>query len=196
METLNLDLNKRYSYADYLTWFDNVRRELFDGFIKFMTPAPSRLHQKVTRKLVTRIDNFLSQKTCEIYFAPFDVRFPNNKNENSDNQIFTVVQPDVCIICDPSKLDDKGCLGAPDMIIEINSPNNPQNDIKIKFELYEKNFVREYWIVNPSDKNVSVFILNNENKFQFSGMYAGDDQIPVGIFDGELKINLLEVFDF
>ena len=192
METLNLDLNKRYTYADYLTWLDDKRRELYDGFIKLMTPAPSRKHQKISTKFTRIIDNFLSGRDCEIYHAPFDVRLYNGSKK--DEKIDTVVQPDISVICDLSKLDEKGCLGAPDFIIEIVSPGNSKKDVKDKFEIYQKHGVREYWIVNPNDENVSVFVLDEDGKFQLKGMFAGDDKIPVNIFNGDLKIDLTEVF--
>jgi Uma2 family endonuclease len=194
MDTLNLDLSKRYSYADYVTWMDDVRRELFDGFIKLMTPAPSRKHQRISIKLTRIIDVFLDNKTCEVYHAPSDVRFPKNKDSKSDKQVYTVLQPDLYIVCDLSKLDDRGCLGAPDMIIEIVSAQNSKRDIKDKFDIYQEHGVREYWIVNPNDENVTVFVLDDHSKFKFAGMYAGDDKIPVNIFNGDLKIDLTEVF--
>ena len=192
METLNLDLNKRYTYADYLTWLDDKRRELYDGFIKIMTPAPSRKHQKISTKFTRIIDNYLSGRDCEIYHAPFDVRLYNGSKK--DEKIDTVVQPDICVICDLSKLDEKGCLGAPDFIIEIVSPGNSKKDVKDKFEIYQRYGVREYWIVNPNDENVSVFVLDEKGKYQLQSMYAGDDKIPVNVFNGELKIDLTEVF--
>jgi len=119
MDTLKLDLNKRYTYADYLTWVDDVRRELHDGFIKLMTPAPSRSHQKISTNLTSIFWIFLRTKRCEVYHAPSDVRFPKSKSSKSDQQVYTVLQPDLYIVCDLSKLDDKGCLGAPDL--KINS---------------------------------------------------------------------------
>jgi len=196
MTTLNLDLNKRYSYADYLTWIDEVRRELMDGFIKLMTPAPSRKHQSISTALVGVFYQYLRKKQCRVYHAPSDVRFPSEKKANqSDKDIYTVVQPDIYVVCDLSKLDDRGCLGAPDLIIEIVSPKNSKHDIHDKFELYQQYGVREYWIVNPNDENVNVFVLNENAKYQFVGMYAGDDKIPVNIFNGELKVDLLEVFE-
>ena len=191
---LNLDLNKRYSYADYRTWMDDVRRELFDGFIKLMTPAPSRMHQKISTNLTSICWNFLRNKSCEVYHAPSDVRFPKDKKAKTDEQIYTVLQPDVYIICDLTKMDDMGCLGAPDLVIEIISPKNSQRDTRDKFEIYQKHGVREYWIVSPNDKTVNVFVLDEKGKFQFKGLYAGDDKIPVNIFNGDLKIDLLEVF--
>ncbi len=194
MDTLNLDQNKRYSYADYLTWMDDVRRELFDGFIKLMTPAPSRRHQELSVNLTLQIGNYLLHKKCKLYHAPSDVRFPKDKENKDDKQVFTVLQPDIFVVCDLSKLDDSGCLGAPDMIVEIISPKNSKRDTHDKFEIYQKYGVREYWIVNPSDENVTVFVLDDQSKFQFVGMYAEDDKIPVNIFNGDFKVDLTEVF--
>jgi Uma2 family endonuclease len=194
MDTSNLDLSKRYTYADYLTWMDDVRRELFDGFIKLMTPAPSRMHQKISTNLTRVFGNFLLQKDCEVYHAPSDVRFPKDRKSQEDKQVYTVLQPDLYIVCDLSKLDDKGCLGAPDLIIEIVSPKNALRDTRDKFNIYQEQGVREYWIVNPSDENVNVFVLDENGKFQFVGIYAEDDKIPVNIFNGELKVDLTEVF--
>ena len=192
METLNLDLNKRYTYADYLTWLDDKRRELYDGFIKMMTPAPSRKHQEISVNLITILGRYLKNKKCKIFHAPFDVRLYNGSKK--DEKIDTVVQPDISVICDLSKLDEKGCLGAPDFIIEIVSPGNSKKDVKDKFEIYQKYGVPEYWIVNPNDENVSVFVLDENGKYQLKAMFAGDDKIPVNIFNGDLKIDLTEVF--
>ena len=194
METANLDLNTRYTYADYLTWMDDVRRELFDGFIKLMTPAPSRVHQKISTNLTRIFSTFLIHKVCEVYHAPSDVRFPKDTLNLDDKQVYTVLQPDLYIVCDRSKLDDRGCSGAPDLVIEIVSPKNSQRDTRDKFEIYQEYGVREYWIVSPNDETVTVFVLDENGKFQFKGIHAGDDKIPVNIFDGELKVDLTEVF--
>ncbi len=194
MKTLDLDLNKRYSYADYLTWMDDKRRELYDGFIKLMTPAPSRMHQKISTNLTSIFWLFLKTKTCEVYHAPADVRFPKDAKRTADKQVYTVLQPDIFIVCDPSKLDSRGCLGAPDLIIEIISAKNSKRDLKDKFEIYQEHGVKEYWIVNPNDENVNVFVLGESRKYQLKGMYAEDDKIPVNIFDGDLKVDLTEVF--
>jgi len=194
METLNLDLNKRYTYADYLTWMDDVRRELHDGFIKLMTPAPSRSHQRVSSNLNGIFWYYLRNKNCQVYSAPSDVRFPKNTTSKSNQQVYTVLQPDLYIVCDLAKLDDRGCMGAPDLIIEIVSPKNSKRDLKDKFDIYQEQGVREYWIVNPNDENVNVFVLDEKGKYQLVGMYAEDDKIPVNIFNGELKVDLTEVF--
>lgn len=194
METLKLNLNKRYSYADYLTWMDDVRRELYDGFIKLMTPAPSSKHQEISFNLSRLLGNFIHEKRCKGFAAPSDVRFPKDQESTDDKQVHTVLQPDLYIVCDLSKIDARGCLGAPDLIIEIVSPKNPKRDLKDKFDIYQEHGVREYWIVNPNDENVTVFVLGENRKFQFVGMYAEDDKIPVNIFNGDLKVDLREVF--
>jgi len=193
MTTLNLDINKRYTYADYLTWMDDKRRELFDGMVKLMTPAPNRKHQGASANLFGICWTYLRNKNCKIYHPPSDVRLPKGTNKK-DEVIFTVVQPDLYVVCDLSKLDEKGCLGAPDFIIEIVSPGSSKRDIKDKFEIYQEHGVREYWIVYPNDETVSVFVLDGKGKYQLKGMYAGDDKIPVNIFNGDLQIDLTEVF--
>jgi len=185
-----LDPNKSYTYADYLKWQFKERVELIKGRIFKMSPAPSTLHQKVSIILASQIAWFLRGKHCDIFTAPFDVRFPNEKGTNST---YTVVQPDICIICDKSKLDEKGCVGAPDMIIEILSPKSAKKDIKDKFQLYEENGVREYWIISPENKVVDVFVLKEDKKYHLIGKFADDDKVKVNIFEG-LEINLADIF--
>ena len=192
--SLLLDLTKRYTFADYLTWVDDKRRELYGGFIKLMTPAPRRIHQEIIRDLSFCFQLYLKKKECKVYFAPFDVRLPNN-GEKADNKIYTVVQPDICVICDLTKLDDKGCIGAPDMIVEIASESNSKNDVEDKFQIYQKHGVKEYWIVFPHEKTVNVFYLNELGKYQLFGMFAENSKIPVNIFKGDLVVDLGEVFE-
>ncbi len=191
MDTLNLDLNKRYTYADYLTWFDEKRRELYEGFINLMS-APTRKHQKISVKTTSKLFAFLENKKCEIYSAPFDVRLPVN-GERADKDIYTVVQPDIVIICDLNKLDDKGCIGAPDMIVEILSPSTTRNDLKDKYFLYERAGVREYWIAYPSNNSIHKFVLNS-NKFELEGMYVEGDKISPTIFP-DLVLDITDIFE-
>jgi Uma2 family endonuclease len=193
MDSVDIDINKRYTFADYLTWWDDKRRELINGFVKMMTPAPSRRHQRILGEIHFQIKSFLKKKKCEVYVAPFDVRFPSSDNNVADNQIYTVVQPDICIICDESKLDDKGCLGAPDLIIEIVSLSTVKKDVEEKFNLYEESGVKEYWIVQPNDETVTVFHLEN-GKYQHKGIYTRGSKVEVGIFKGKLDIDLDDVF--
>ena len=157
-----LDLKGSYTYADYLLWHFKERVELIKGKIFKMSPAPSRNHQDISGNLFFELRNFINKGSCKLYAAPFDVRLINFKESTSDNQITTVVQPDLCIICDLTKLDTKGCVGAPDLIIEILSPGNSKKEMDIKYDLYEENGVREYWIVNPTVQTISIFVLQND----------------------------------
>ena len=188
----DLDLNGSYTYADYLLWQFSERLEIIKGKIFKMSPAPGRNHQQVSLKLTREIDKFFINLNYELYIAPFDVRLINFKKSNADNQIFTVVQPDLCIICDLSKLDERGCLGAPDLIIEILSNGNSNTDLKIKFDLYEENGVQEYWIVNPSEKTVLIYTLQND-KYIGSRPFITDTEIQSVTFP-DLKFEVNKIF--
>ncbi|MEZ4902882.1 MAG: Uma2 family endonuclease [Spirosomataceae bacterium] len=175
-----LDPNGTYSYADYVKWRFDEQVELIKGKIYRMSPAPKMKHQWVSGQLSFLFRQYLDQKPCAIFEAPFDVRLPIG-NEKYPEKIFTVVQPDICIICDDTKLDDDGCLGAPDLIVEITSRSTIKKDFNEKFNWYEKAGVREYWIALPNDKTVHVYYLKNE-QYQLGGIY---DQSPAQsvIFD-------------
>lgn len=191
MDTVILDPNKRYSYADYLNWFDDKRRELFNGIVNLMS-GTTRKHQAVSGNIFYKIYHYLEKKECKIYSAPFDVRLPKN-GEKEDAEIYNVVQPDIVVVCDPEKLDDKGCIGAPDLIVEILSPGTGKKDLKDKFFLYEKSGVTEYWIAYPNEKTIHIFILNSKNKYELKGMYVEDDQISPSMFP-DLVIDINDVF--
>ena len=130
-----------FTYGDYEKWPEDRRRELIDGVPYDMTPAPSRKHQEILGEIYLQFANCLKNKSCKVYLAPFDVRLP--QGAESEEMIRTVVQPDLTIVCDHSKLDDKGCLGAPDLAIEILSPHTAAKDLKIKLDLYERVAVKE-----------------------------------------------------
>ena len=147
-----------------------------------MSPEPLRIHQKIFGKLFNQIANYLAHKKCEVYAAPFDVRLANKRKSVSNKSIISVVQPDISVICDLEKLDEKNCIGSPDWIIEILSPGNTRKEMKEKFSLYEENEVREYWIVDPVHLMVQVFDLL-DGKFAWRGNYVKEDLIPVGIFE-------------
>src|SRR5712675_987740 len=140
------DPSLTYTYADYLQWKFEERLELIKGKIFKMSPAPAPFHQRVVSNLNGIFYNALKKKNCQIYPAPFDVRLPV-KNKKKDNEVTTVVQPDISIICDESKIDARGCCGAPDLVVEILSPGNSEKEVKLKFELYEEAGIKEYWIV-------------------------------------------------
>ena len=154
-----LDLKGSYTYADYLLWNFKERVELIKGKIFKMSPAPSRSHQEISWLLARQLDKVFHKSSCKMYSAPFDVRLINFKESSSDNQIITVIQPDLCVVCDTNKLDEKGCIGAPDLIIEIVSPGNSNREMTIKFDLYEENGVKEYWIVNQAEKTILIYVL-------------------------------------
>jgi len=173
-----LDLSKTYSYADYLLWQFDERIELLKGRIFKMSPAPNTNHQKLSNNISSMITWEMKSFGCQIFAAPFDVRLPisddiniskkyrNKAKKLPDGKIMTVVQPDICVICDDSKLDERGCVGAPDLVVEILSPGNTQREMKDKFEIYQEAGVLEYWLVEPNDEFVIVYQLDK-------GIYIG-----------------------
>lgn len=145
----------RYTYADYRAWNDGERWELIDGTAYAMGPAPLRIHQKLLLRLATQVAVALEGKPCEPYIAPFDVRLP--KSSEADEETETVVQPDLVVVCDPGKLDDRGCRGAPDWVVEVLSPRSASHDHIRKRALYERAGVREYWLVHPVDRMATIY---------------------------------------
>jgi Uma2 family endonuclease len=154
-----------------------------------MSPKPKPIHQKVGLSLTFELGLFLKKhrRKCEIYPA-IDVRLPVN-GEKEDSEIYNVVSPDISVVCDLSKIDDKGCLGAPDMIVEIQSFSTARYDLTTKFNLYESSGVREYWEVFPMEKGIEVFLLQPDGKYDKGTKYESG-KIPVHIFDGcEIEMN-------
>lgn len=190
MTLAQLDVNKVYTYADYLKWTFEERVELIKGRIFKMSPAPNRVHQKCSAYIGNTIYNHLKGKKCEVYSAPFDVRLPRKSKHDKD--IVTVLQPDICVICDTSKLDDKGCLGAPDIVIEILSPGNNARELKNKYEIYEESGVAEYWVVSPQDENVVIYTLV-DGKYHPSRQMAAGDVITSSVLNG-FTLDLGELF--
>ena len=168
-----LPQEKIYTLKDIYALPDGQRAELIDGQMYMMAP-PNRIHQKLSHLLDWTIENYIRDKkgACEVYPAPFSV-FLNEDDRN-------YVEPDISVICDKNKLNEKGCNGAPDWIIEVTSPSNPQNDYGIKLFKYRTAGVREYWIVNPQKKSVTVFDLEKDEK---SNQYNFDDNIPSCIYE-------------
>jgi Uma2 family endonuclease len=188
-----LDLKGTYSYADYLLWQFSERVELIKGKIFKMSPAPSSSHQDISLNLTRIIDKVFYKTSCKFYVAPFDVRLINYKESTPDNQIFSVVQPDLCVICDRSKVDLKGCLGSPDLVVEILSLGNSKKEMDTKFDLYQENKILEYWIVDPFQKTILIYVLENE---RYIGMkpYLIDSKIISPTFP-ELKVSVRKVFE-
>jgi Uma2 family endonuclease len=187
-----LNQKERFTYSDYLTWPDDERWEIIYGVAYAMSPAPGMRHQELSGEIFRQLANYLKGKPCKPFAAPFDVRLSENES-TSDNYIETVVQPDIVVVCDRSKLDDKGCKGAPDLVIEITSPSTAKNDVTIKFDLYQSNAVKEYWIIQPEDQTVMVFKLQDNRKYAAPERYAANGRLPVPLL-GDLVIDLGEVF--
>lgn len=184
-----------FSYADFLQWPEEERWELIDGVAFNMSPAPSRAHQEIVRELVVHIGTYLKGKSCKLFSAPFDVRLDGSE-KIADEQIRTVVQPDIVVVCDEKKLDDRGCKGAPDLVIEVISRESASRDMKQKLFLYEKYGVKEYWIISPFEQIIWIY-----NYDKTIGMYARpaifseDDAITSEILE-TLKLSVKDVFAF
>lgn len=186
-----LDFNRTYTYADYLTWKFEESVELINGRLFKPMAGPGRLHQTVAGNIYFGIRKELIPSPCQVFVAPFDVRLTIGGG-NGDQQITTVVQPDIFVVCDRSKLDDRGCLGSPDWIVEIVSPGNTARDTKIKFDLYEESGVGEYWIVYPGLKSVAIYVLDN-GQYRLSAEYAEPGPVPAATLPG-LTLEWEEIF--
>jgi Uma2 family endonuclease len=182
----------RFTYADYLTWDDDQRWELIDGEAFCMSPGPNRLHQKWLGELFVKFHSYLEGKPCEVYLAPFDVRLPEY-SDTSDEETMTVVQPDLMVICDHDKLDDRGVKGAPDLVVEIISPSTAKRDITTKYELYQRHGVKEYWLMYPNDRTLLVYRLSEDGKYAPPEVFGEGDIVPVPLL-GDLAIDMGKVF--
>ena len=177
-----LPQEKCYTFADIQAWDEDERIELVYGRLVMMA-TPLRIHQKVSGELFSQLHEYLKGKKCEVYHAPFAVR-PFEEDGDFPEDVDTVVEPDISVICDPDKLDAFGCKGAPDLVIEILSPSTQRHDRVTKFNLYQRAGVREYWIVDPANPSVQSFILEN-------GGYKANDFKIAG---EQIKVNVLEDF--
>ena len=192
MELSDLDFSKTYTYADYFKWHFDERVELIKGKIFKMSPAPSRSHQEISLAITLILGNYLKGKPCKMYTAPFDVRLPRTTKD--DAAIYTVVQPDICVICDLSKLDDRGCVGAPDIVVEILSPGNNKKELRNKYEVYQEAGVKEYWIIHPSERTFLKYSLDEEGLFQPSKLLISGDELTSVVLPGFI-MNLDEIFE-
>lgn len=180
-----------YTFADCLTWNESDRIEIIYGEAYMMSP-PMRIHQDVLVELLSQIRTFLKNKPCKVYPAPFGVRLFEESGDKPED-VDTIVEPDITVVCDHKKLDDYGCKGAPDFIIEILSPSNKRHDKITKLNLYERAGVREYWIVDPQDQTVVVYLLNENNSLKATELYTAKDIAKVTVLNG-CEIDLSKVF--
>ncbi len=187
----DIDESLTYSYSHYLKWLFDDRVELIKGKI-FPMSAPSRFHQKVSGYIFNNIYNFLRGKQCEVYSAPFDVRF--YRGSKADKDIYTVLQPDICVICDLIKLDDKGAIGAPEIVVEILSPGNNKKELLLKYNIYEEFGVKEYWVVSQSEKTFLKYTLDSDSKFQPSKLFTLSEKVTSTVLPG-FELDLDGVFE-
>jgi len=186
-----LDFKKKYNYADYLTWKFQERVELFKGRIFKMSPAPNLRHQRICGDFHGELYIHLKGKSCQVFSAPFDVRLPVSFKKG---EVSTVVQPDLCVICDDSILDKQGCNGSPDLVVEVLSPGNSKKEMQQKFDLYEEAAVKEYWLVHPIDETVIVYSLNENDEFIGSRIFSENDKITSKAIEG-FKLDLNVIFN-
>lgn len=194
MKFSDLNINGVYTYADYLTWTFNERVELIKGKLFNMSPAPNLNHQKVSREFSYHFVDFMKGHPCQAFTAPFDVRLTKRDN-STDKQITTVVQPDICVVYDEGKLDQKGCLGAPDLVLEILSTHTTKRDLTVKYKLYEENAVKEYWVASPDAKTLIIYTLNDKGKYESSRLFTMGDVVVSKVLKG-FKLQLDDVFNF
>lgn len=188
----DLDASLTYSYAHYLNWLFDDRVELIKGRVFKMSPAPSRAHQQVSGNILKVLYNYLENKPCKVYAAPFDVRFA--RDSKVDKDVYTVLQPDICVICDQAKLDDKGCIGAPDVVVEILSPGNNKMELLHKYNVYQEFGVKEYWVVSLADKTFLLYTLDSDGRYQASKLFSSSETVYSEVLSG-LELRLEKVFE-
>lgn len=187
-----LDLSKQYTYSDYVLWRFQERVELLKGWILPMS-APNAVHQTISYNLSGLFWVHLKKKKCQAFAAPFDVRLPLPKDRVTSKKFDTVVQPDLCVICDTSKINKQGCVGAPDLVVEILSPGNSRKEMRDKYALYEEAGVLEYWIIDPARRSVLTYILEN-GIFAIGSRPLTDEDVLTSHVFKDMKIDLTEVF--
>ena len=176
-----LPKEERYTLSDALSWDEHDRIELIEGAPAMMAP-PSRIHQEIVAELTRQLGNYLEGKKCKVYPAPFAVR-PFEKNDDSPEDVDTLVEPDISIVCDSDKLDDIGCKGAPDMVAEVLSPSTQRHDRLVKYNLYQRAGVREYWSVDPENKTVQVSVLDG-GRYRLAQVYTAQDVAKINVLEG------------
>lgn len=173
---------ERFTFADCLTWDEDERIEIVNGEA-FMMATPSRIHQGICFEIGRQLGNYLEGKQCKVYPAPFGVRLFEQDGDSPEN-VDTVVEPDISVVCDRSKLDEHGCKGAPDLIVEVLSPSTQRHDQLVKLNLYQRAGVREYWIVDPENRTVRVMLQADDGLLHVHEVYRQEDVAKVNVLDG------------
>lgn len=184
-----LDLSGYYTYTDYLTWRFKERVELIKGIIFKMSPAPNMYHQRISSRLVGELIVHLKGHKCEVFHAPFDVRLPVSRKKG---KVDTVVQPDICVVCDKKKLEKQGCNGAPDLVVEILSPGNSKTEMRDKYAVYEESKIKEYWLIDPANEAGIIYRLDKKGKYYGSPFYTSGQQMESKVIKGfKFDLNLI-----
>ncbi|NLT20129.1 MAG: Uma2 family endonuclease [Syntrophomonadaceae bacterium] len=183
--------DKKYTYADYLSWPSEERWEIINGVPSLMSPAPLTEHQRILGELFVPLALYFKDKKCRVFPAPFDVRLP--KGDEKDEEISSVVQPDIVVVCDPNKLDERGCKGAPDLVVEILSSSTAKKDLNEKFNLYEQSKIRQYWVVFPKFQVIDIYSLDESGQYEKTKSFSSGEQISSELFPG-LEIDLDAIF--
>jgi len=186
---MGLPRETRYTCLDFLEGTEQDREELIDGYFYRMA-GTGTAHQMVLGDIYCQLANYLRGKKCRVFSAPYDVRLFEKKGDRPE-QVDTVVEPDISVICDPDKIDERGCAGAPDLVVEVLSPSSRRHDRLVKFNLYQRAGVREYWIVDPAEKVVETYYL--EDGRYFASVSGGDEKLRVRVLE-DCVIDLGEVF--
>lgn len=187
--SINQPHPKKVTYAEYLKWPEEPRYEIIDG-IPYLQAAPSRQHQRIVTQITGELYTFLKRKSCEVYAAPFDVRL----SATEDEEEYQVVQPDISVVCDERKLDDKGCKGAPDLIVEVLSPSTWRRDRIEKLNQYQRHGVKEYLLIYPNEKIMEQYILDENGMYGTPNIYNDNDVFRAHIFP-EFVISISDMLD-
>lgn len=184
------DLTGTYTVQDYLKWSFEGFAELIRGKIWKMSAAPSSTHARVSRQLLREFYSVFPENQCEVFTAPFDVYLvaENQYGPNAQN----VLQPDICVVCDTSRVEEKGCIGAPDLVVEILSPSTAKRDLNDKFSIYEEFGVKEYWVVFPGEQSITIFTLQ-EDKLEKWKVLGKDSELSSSIFPN-LSFKMSDIF--
>lgn len=182
-----------YTYADYLKWTIQERFELIKGKVFKMSPGQATKHQWVVGHIFYKLYNFLKDdKPCKVFVAPFDIRLPRQSKD--DASITTVVQPDVSVVCDAEKIDARGIIGAPDIVVEVLSPGNNRKELAHKYEIYQESGVKEYWLVHPTEKTFFRYILDENRQYQPQQLLTIGDKVTTSVLPG-FVLDLDDVFE-
>ena len=173
---------QHYTYRDYRQWPEDERWELIDG-VAYSMASPSTAHQHISMELAWRLRTFLDGKPCRVLAAPLDIFFPRIREQDEDD-VDTVVQPDIIVVCDSGKQRERGIWGAPDLAVEILSPSTSRKDLNEKYRLYERSGVREYWVIDPVGRWTQQYVLAADGRYAPEVTLVNEGVIASAVLEG------------